>query len=69
MTSKYLIALIKNGEVIPQSGLKFKDRNKAKEIAEYMTSLLPNNLREYEFYTVIQEVPPEEIEEEGICWY
>lgn len=49
----YSIILIKNGEVIPQKGLDYTRKSKADEVANYLNSLLPNNLRDYEKYSVI----------------
>ena len=49
----YSIILIKNGEVIPQKGLDYTRKSKADEVANYLNSLLPENLRDYEKYSVI----------------
>lgn len=49
---KYKIVLIRNGYYLPQNGLGFDDRKKAQETANYLNSLLPDNLRGYESYFV-----------------
>ena len=43
---KFRIVLIRNGERLPQTGLHFRSRTHAQETADYLNSLLPDNLDE-----------------------
>lgn len=49
----YTIVLIKDGETIPQRGLDYETKEEAQKIADYMTAILPDNLRIYERYSVV----------------
>lgn len=49
---EYYITLVKGDEEIPQTGLSYKTRAKAKAAVEYLNSLIPDNLIGYEYYKV-----------------
>ena len=49
---EYYITLVRNGELIPQTGLSYKTRQQAKAAVEYLNSLIPDNLIGYEYYKV-----------------
>ena len=47
---RYLLVLIQDGNRIPQIGIPIPNKIKGKEIANYLNSILPENLREEEHY-------------------
>ena len=52
---KYTIVLIRNGETIVQYGLDYSTKEEAEYIADYMTSLLTKNCKQYERYSVVKK--------------
>ena len=49
---KYIITLMRNGDVIPQYGLYFSNKESAQHTADYLNSILPKNARVNETYVV-----------------
>ena len=47
---RYLLVLIQDGQRIPQIGIPIPNKTRGKEIATYLNTILPENLREEEHY-------------------